>query len=404
MGSETQDRTADFERAVADFDITHPMWSEDFHGLQDHMRATCPVLHSEHQGGYYALTRHADVVEVLRDHETYSSAAGVFLTPLPGGQRLIPTDVDPPLQREYRRLVDRYLSAARVQPLADDVRRTANDLIDAFADRGMCDLYHEFAVPLPNRVFLRLILDVHGADEDAANENVEAAMSSETLEEVEAGFNGLAAWCADLLARRAREPRRDDLIDGLLHGKVFDRELTDDERVSALMSITIGGLETASSVIGFGMVLLTENPQVLAQLREDPELLPVAIEELVRLASPTALMRTVTRDAELSGQALHEGDRVLIVYPAANRDPEAFPDPRAFRLDRENAKEAVSFGAGMHRCPGANLARMTIRIAFETLIARLDDIRLTEPAQFTATQIRSPRAVDIAFRPTEVTA
>jgi cytochrome P450 len=388
-----------YEQALHDFDVTHPLWTEDFHGLQDRMRSECPVLHTQHQGGYYALTKHSDIVTVLRDHETYSSAGGVFLTPLPGDQQLIPTDVDPPLQREYRRLIDGYLSAARVAPLEPQIRATADELIDAFIDRGRCELYSEFAKPLPNRVFLRLIIDVHGKDEDEANEHVEHAMSSETLEEVEAGFEALKGWCSELIRRREQEPARNDLIAGLIRGRVFDRPMSHDEQVSALMSVTIGGLETASSVIGYGVVLLTENPGIQERVRADRSLLVTAVEEIVRLASPTALMRTVTRETELSGQPLAPGDRVLIVFPAGNRDPEAFPDPHAFSLERANAKDAVSFGAGMHRCLGSNLARMILRIAFDALLQRLDDIRLTAPVTFTATQIRSPRAVGISFRP-----
>ncbi|HET6509083.1 MAG TPA: cytochrome P450 [Baekduia sp.] len=391
------DHVEAYDRALEDFDITHPLWSEDFHGLQDHIRSRCPVLHSRHQSGYYVLTKHDDIMSVLRDHETYSSEGGVFLTPLPGNQRLIPTDVDPPLQREFRRLIDGYLSAARVAPLEPEIRRTADELIDAFIDRGTCELYGEFAQPLPNQVFLRLILDVRGDDEVEANHHVEAAMSSETLEEVEAGFDALKQWCSDLIRRREAAERRDDLIDGLIRGRVFDRAMTHDEQVSALMSVTIGGLETASSVIGYGTVLLVENPEIQARVRADPSLLPTAVEEIIRLASPTALMRTVTRDARLSDQDLRAGDRVLIVFPAANRDPDAFPEPNRFSLDRPNAKEAVSFGAGMHRCLGSNLARMTLRTAFGRLIERLDDLALTAPVEFTATQIRSPRAVRLSF-------
>lgn len=386
-----------YDRALEEFDITHPLWTEDFHGLQDHMRSRCPVLHSNAQGGYYALTKHADIMTVLRDHETYSSAGGVFLTPLPGNQQLIPTDVDPPLQREYRRLIDGYLSAARVAPLEPQVRATANELIDAFIDRGSCELYSEFAKPLPNRVFLRLILGVSGSDEDDANEAVESAMSSETLEEVEAGFNNLKQWCSDLIRRREQEPARNDFIGGLIRGRIFDRAMTHDEQVSALMSVTIGGLETASSVIGYGVTVLTEHPEVQEQIHRDPAVLIPATEEIVRLASPTALMRTVTRDTVLGGQPLAEGDRVLIVFPAANRDPEVFPDPHSFSLQRDNAKQAVSFGAGMHRCLGSNLARMTLRIAFGTLIERLDDLQLTGPVSWTATQIRSPHEIHVSF-------
>jgi cytochrome P450 len=387
-----------FADAVADFDITHPLWSEDFHGLQAYMRSKCPVLHSDHQGGYFALTKHADIVEVLRDHETYSNGGGVFLTPLPGNQQLIPTDADPPLQREYRRLIDRYLSAARVAEYEPDVRRTADALIDRFAAAGECDIYHDFAVPLPSQIFLRLVLDIHGEDEEEANRQVERAMSSETLEEVEAGFNGLKDWCANLIESRRGETDRDDLIAGLINGKVFKRPLTPEEQVSTLMSVTIGGLETASSVIGYGVTMLIEHPEVQERVRDDPAALNVAVEEIVRLASPTALMRTVTTDTELNGQQLKEGDRVLIVFPAANRDPLVFADPDEFSMDRPNAKEAVSFGAGMHRCPGSNLARMALRAAFSTVLTRLTDLALPEPVAFTATQIRSPRAVRITFR------
>jgi cytochrome P450 len=382
------------------FDHLSPELASNLQPTLAHMRSRCPVAHSDRYDGFWVVTKYDDVLRVAQDWETFSSAYGLTVPIAPIVTRNIPVEVDPPIQRVYKRLINRHLTAAVTAQWEDRTRDLVTRLIDDFVEDGECDFMAAFARIYPAMSFFDLALNAPPDDiERVTYLASKAGLPNDP--EAAACWAGLSQWIRDFAEQRRREPARGDIVDAVLHADIEGRPITDDEIIGTLQLLVLGGLETTAGALGQMMIRFCRQPEIPALLREKPELITDAVEELLRLDGPfIAIGRTATHDTDVAGHDIKKGEKVIIYWASANRDDAEFGDPDTFDLDRASNRH-IAFGAGPHRCAGSNLARMNLRIALEELLPRLTDLALQPGAEieFHSTFNRAPRAVPITYSP-----
>ena len=359
-------------------------------------RAEEPVFYSEAHG-LWVVTRYDDVIQVLRDHESFSSQNAVrsSLEPPPPevaavlseGYALTPTltDADEPVHGRLRGMVNRAFTHKRVRELEPAIHEATRELIDSFAADGRVDLIERFAWPLP-LIAIGDILGVPRRDLDDLHtwsyhwlKLLQATDPVEQQVEYARSVVRMQRYFMKALEGRVREPR-DDLMSALLDARVQDEsELTLTEAMRVPMNLVIAGHVTVTRAIRNSVVLLLDHPDQLALLRDDPEVAANAVEELLRMESPAqGLFRTTTRAVAVGGVTLPKGARVMVHYGSANRDEARFPEAANVDLRRDGVIKHVAFGKGIHTCVGAPLARAELRIALPELLRRLPGLRLAE--------------------------
>jgi cytochrome P450 len=364
------------------------------------MREVCPVAHSQEHGGFWVLSRYEEVVNAARDWQSFTSTQGLGIPPGPVVVRNLPVQADPPEQRIFKNLTNGFFTPMATAPWEDATRALVGSLIDKFVERGSCDFMDDFARPFPSLAFFKLALNA--PEEDLAKVARLASVSSvPTHPDGRASWQGLYQWIKEFADSRRREPGRGDVVDAVINAEIDGRPITEDEVIGTIQLLILGGLETTAGALGLMVHRFCREPAIPALLRERPDLIPKAVQELVRLESPFAcIARTATRDVEVGGKQVKKGDKILIHWASANQDESEFEDSEQFRLDREHNRH-VGFGIGVHRCTGSNLARFNMQIALEELLGRLGDIRLAEGADvhFHAGMTRSPLHLPITFTP-----
>ena len=388
------------EWCLRHFDLLDPGLADTLPQTLGRMRELCPVTHSDQHGGYWVVTKYDDVMTVAQDWATYSSAHGLSIPPAPIAVRNIPVEVDPPLQRIYKRIVNPYFTPAVVSRGEPQTRQLVNRLVDEFVEAGECDFMAAFARPYPALSFFDIALS---APPDDVEKVAYMASKSGTPNDPEAAacWAGLAQWIREFIATRREQPPHGDVVDAVINADIEGRPITDEEIIGTIQLLILGGLETTAGALGAMFIRFSHQPEIPALLREKPELIPKAVEELLRLDGPfISVGRTAMKDTELGGQQIKTGDKVLIYWAGADRDPDEFPAADVFDVDRERNRH-VAFGLGPHRCLGSNLARMNLRIALEELLPRLHDIGLQDGADihFHSTLNRAPLSVPIRFTP-----
>jgi cytochrome P450 len=383
------------------FDHLAPELADQLHETLATMRGVCPVAHSEQHGGFWIITKHEDVVRVAQDWESFSSELGITVPGGPSPIPAIPEMVDPPLHREYKRLINAFFTPHAVLEHEDATRRLVNGLIDEFIESGTCDFMDDFSRPLPGLVFFEQFL--HAPAEELAEVNRLATVASvPTTAEGREARGAMLRWIGAFAEARRAERPRGDVVDAILQAEIEGRPITDLEVVGMLQLLLFGGLDTTAGALGQMMIRLCQEPAIVDLLRDHPERTTDAIEELLRLDGPFIFIgRTATRDTEVGGQLIKEGDRVLLSWVSANRDADEFDGPDGFDLDRRSNRH-VAFGAGPHRCAGSHLARMNLRVALTEVLRRMSDIRLQDeaaPIAFHSMYNRAPVAVPITFTP-----
>ncbi len=381
------------------------------------LRENDPVHWSE-PDDLWLVTKYEDVVYASKHQEIFSSALGVRPSN-PAKIGLI--DEGEPRHTELRNLINRGFTPRMVKKLETAFRAIVAESIDAVAARGECDFVCEVAVPLPLKLIAEMI-GIHREDFDRFHHWSDAMIAADgTRDPAVIGRAGLAfmeysKYVTGIIEDRRSSPR-DDLVsiltgakDGGLLGRFdvkkmhdFDEEhlsLANDELIMMCVILLVAGNETTRNGISGGMQLLIENPGERQKLIDDPTLIPSAVEEMVRLVSPVhAFSRTLTRDVELRGKRIREGQRVLLIYPSANRDADVFAEPDRFLVERNPAH--LGFGIGTHFCLGANLARMEMRVAFAELLRRIPDMRYAAggPVILPNALVRSCVEMKVRFTP-----
>lgn len=363
-----------------DYDPEREATQNDPFPIYRRLRDEAPVYWQERLR-FFALSRFADVYEALRDHQTFCSSQGLTWDPRAAEQAgVLPMMVttDPPTHTRLRQLINRGLTPRRVAGLEPDVRVAVVDAIEALHAAGGGDLVRDLAVRLPTAIVGRF-LGVPANDRERFHGWATAVVSGTSGAEFHAEHHRAAAelytYFRTLIGRRRAAPE-DDLIGALIGSEIEGERLSDEDILGFCFNIVIGGIETTTNLIASGMVLLQAHPQARQQLRAEPERIPGALDEILRLETPVqGLCRTATRPVELHGTVIPAGEKVLLLFGAANRDQREFTDPDRFDIERD-AERHLGFGYGAHYCIGAALARLMARVAFEELTSRLRPHRI----------------------------
>jgi cytochrome P450 len=395
----------DIQPLLENLDPHDPRFGEDgsLEAVMAELREHCPVAHTTAHGGAYVVSRYQDVLQVAQDWQTFTSTQGIMVPRVDNAVAMIPGDYDLPLQRHYRRALNPLLTREVVEKYVPGLRAVARELLGDVEGHGQVDIVSAFTDPYPRLAFFRHVLGVPAEEMPEVLDYLFAIKEPKSAEAAAQAWADFTAYMTMMCDRRKREQPRGDLLDGVLHAKIEDRPITRDEAVRALMQLTFGGLGTTSAALANIIRRLAEQPELQRRLRSDRSLLPRAIEELLRFDTITiVLARTTTRGAEIEGTRVPEGEKVLMYFAGANRDPREFDDPDAIDIDREVNRHLV-FGAGPHRCLGSNLARRQILVALEEVLDHLDDIRLLPERElhFHSGFSRGLNSLTVTFTPVE---
>jgi len=345
----------------------------------------------------FVVTRYDDIREIIRDPGRFSSSFSALLNTGSSneevnaiygqGYEMVETLLtqDPPRHRVYRNLVNKVFSNKRIEGMRSEVEKMSNELIDQWIDEPEVDLLNRFCVPLP----IYVISDQLGVPRSELSlikkwSDASASRLGRLADEDEQIQNAkdiveFQHYFAELLDRM-REAPEDNIISDLANNTIDEgRLLTKPEALGMIQQILVAGNETSTSAIAGGVVLLIQNPDQQAMLRQHPELIPGAVEEILRLETPTSGMwRRATTDTEIGGVDIPEGAFLMVRFAAGNRDESIFTDGGAMSVARENADSHLAFGQGTHFCLGAQLARMEMQVALTGLLSRTTDWALVE--------------------------
>jgi cytochrome P450 len=388
---------------ATDFDHTDPTWVADPYPIWDDLRKRCPVAHTDRYGGAWLPVRHDDIAAVAYDTDHFTSRSVVMTNLRPGPEALPapigvapPITSDPPFHALARRMLLPAFSPRRVAAVEPFTRRLCGELLDAIGGRVEFDAAVEYAQHIP----LRVIIGMLGFPQEDAD--IFRRFIHEVMEDVDVSPEERLAVVSDgemesymeaRMAERMADPR-DDLTSFLLSAELDGEKLRPEHVRGTMVLLMIAGIDTTWSAIGASLWHLASHPDDRRRLAAEPELMGTAVEELLRAYAPVTMARLVAKDFEFAGQSLHQGDWLLLPFPAANRDPEAFSDAAEVHLDREENRHAA-FGLGIHRCLGSNLARMELRVALEEWLARYPEFELADPSAVTwsSGQVRGPRTL-----------
>jgi len=390
-----------------DYDIFHPDYVGDPFLIWNDLRTNCPVAHTERWGGSWLPTTYADVMAISHDIGHFSSSDVGVLPPADDAEEkpasaggipvLPPISVDPPEHTWTRRLMLPWFSHRRVEELEVITRDLCRGLVDGFVADGRADAAADYAQQIPVRI-ISMVLGVPEAMSDTFTGWVRDVLEfAHDERRREAGAEALGLYLYEQVQRRKTEPG-DDLISELVHTE-HEGEPLSDEIVLGIAALTlIAGVDTTWSAIGSSMWHLATHEADRRRLVAEPELMPTAVEELLRAYSPVTMARVVTEDIDFQGCPMHAGDKVLLNFPAANRDPAVFERADEVVLDRQINRH-LAFGAGIHRCAGSNLARMEVRVAIEEWLRQIPEFSVPESAEVTwaGGQVRGPRSVPVVF-------
>jgi len=387
-----------------DWDHADPAYNQNAPQIWEQLRGTCPVAHTDRYGGAWLPVTHADVSAVARDTDHFSSEGAVLSNKPPRDQWVSmapiggapPITSDPPFHADARRLLLPAFSPQVVAEWEPEIRRLCNELIDNMGDVDTVDAAVQYAQNIPVYVIARM-LGLPLEDSDYFRETVHMVLEEIGAEfgERQGAFEKLDAYLGMHVRDHIENPK-DDLIGFLLNAKIYDQPLSPEHVVGTIILLMVAGIDTTWSSIGSSIWHLAQHPADLQRMVSEPDLLPTAIEELLRMYAPVTMARIVSQDAEIGGCPVKAGDSVLLPFPAANRDPEVFPDADKVIIDREENRH-VAFGLGIHRCLGSNLARLELRVAVEVFIQRFPKFELANPSSVTWSlgQVRGPRKLPV---------
>jgi len=390
---------------LADYDIFDPEFLKNpFPAFSEVRESECPVAHTERWGGSWMPTRYDDIVAVAQENTTFSSRK-IFIAPLfPEQTKDVhvslapPITSDPPDHYWHRRLILPVFAPQAVAKYEQGIRDLCNALIDEFIDAGTADAAADYAQHIPVRV-IATMLSVPLEMEPEFTEGVRGVFENMSdMEGRKRAHYNITRFFVRQIKDRKKNPRENDLITDLINLEVEGKKISSKHVLGMCHLILIAGIDTTWSAIGSMMWHMAQHPEHRQQLRDNPGLWPTAVEELLRVYAPVTMARVVDHDVEFQGCPMKAGDRVILPFPAANRDPRQFENPDKVILDREHNRH-IAFGSGIHSCLGQSLARLEIRIALQTWLKRIPEFELVDPSSVTwaGGQTRGPRKCLVRF-------
>ena len=387
---------------IHDFDHTDPQWTDDPFPIWDQLRAACPVVHTDRFLGCYLPTTYEAVRQIANDTEHFSSRRVIVRDERPELQKnnaAPPITSDPPYHKPAKQLLLPPFTPDAMKKLEPRVRAICNELIDEFIADGKCDAAARYTKHVPVRAIAHM-LGIPEQDSDLfikwIHQILELSIKDES--QLMQAVQEMTAYFAGHIEARKQKPT-DDLISTLINAKGKDGSPLEDSQVlGSLRLLLIAGIDTTWSAIGASLWHLAKTPSDRARLVAEPELMPTAVEELLRAYSPVTMAREVVKETTVSGCPVKPGNMVLLSFPAANRDPAVFPDADKVVLDRKENRHAA-FGLGIHRCVGSNLARMEMVVALEEWLKRIPEFSLDPAGTVTWSQgtVRGPRQLPVLF-------
>jgi cytochrome P450 family 142 subfamily A polypeptide 1 len=367
------------------------------------MRANQPVYHDA-ANGIWGITKHRDIKDISKNPVDFINGGGIRpdMGPLP-----MMIDMDAPLHHERRRLVSAGFTPVRVRAMEENIRHVCDFILDQISEAGSGDLVHDIAAPLP-LIVIGQLLGISPEDRPDLLRWSDDLMRGqgtedpELLEKMIVAFAEYTAYMTAVVEDRRSTGKDDDLVGILVHAGEDGQGLDDDSLIHETLLILIGGDETTRHVVSGGVEALMANPDQLALVAEDRSLIPSAVEEMLRWVTPIKNMcRQTTRDVEVRGVTIPEGDKLLLLYPSANRDEDVFDEPDRFDVTR-SPNDHIAFGFGTHFCLGNQLARLELKVMLERLLDRMPDIHRSEggPLDYRdANFVSGLESMPIAFTP-----
>ncbi|CAN7694529.1 cytochrome P450 [Bradyrhizobium sp. LjRoot220] len=383
---------------TSDWDHLDPPWLSDPYSIWRDLRETCPVAHTGRYRGVYFPTRYSDIREIAYDPAHFSSRRVVVRE---GDYRVNapPITSDPPDHRALRMVLIPPFTPQAVAALEGRTRAVCNELIDAFIENGVGDGAVDYAQHIPVRIIAHM-LGIPASDGDRFRGWITMALQDGITNEavLKQAEEEMSAYFAEQIKRR-RGALGEDLVSFLIQARQPNGDAFSDHQVlGALRLLLVAGTDTTWSAIGSAIWHLATVPADRERLVREPELIPTAIEELLRAYAPVTMAREIVDDVAVGGCPMKRGEMVLLSFPAANRDPGKFADADKVVIDRKENPH-VAFGLGIHRCIGSNLARMEMRVAVEEWLRRIPEFRLDPARPMTWSQgtVRGPRLLPIVF-------
>jgi len=394
------------EDFATDFDHADPQWVSNPYPIWEDLRTRCPVAHTDRYGGAWFPATHELVSRVAKDTENFTSRSVVMSNLRPTDEDLPapigvapPITSDPPFHAIARRLVLPAFSPGVVNALEPQIRALCNSLLDDMGDAAVVNGGTQFAqyitvgviqqmlgFPLEDiEMFLQIVIDVLDSIDSSAEDRQATADKNR-------------AYFEKQIQDHVDNPR-DDFTSYLLNAEIAGGKLELDHVIGTMVLTLVAGIDTTWSAISSSLWHLAQNPDDLARLVNEPELMDVAVEEFLRFYAPVTMARLVAKDHDFNGCPMKKDDWVLLGFPAANRDPEVFEDADKFIIDRRENRH-VAFGLGIHRCAGSNLARLELKVAIQEFIKRYPTFTLENPSEvtFSPGQVRGARNLPILVK------
>jgi cytochrome P450 len=383
-----------------DFDNTDPELFNDLYTRITDVQARCPVAWSRASGGFWMLTKYDDIVEASRAWQTYTVTQGIMIPPTGASMPVIPAELDPPRHTKLRKLVLPNFTDKALAPWVPGLQRIIADAFAPLLPRGKADIVVDIARPVP----VLAICLILGIDRDwrRIRQLAEEFLAATGKQEARAKAAELEAFLEEEIDARRGQPVR-DLLGAYVNAEIDGEVIPPRELLGLVQLLVVAGHETTVNGMGMLIYRLCAEPGLRERVLADRTLTDKVIDETLRLHPPVWNMgRTVREETAVRGSSLCPGEKVMLVYGGANRDPDKFEDPDTFDIDRPGITQHLTFGSGRHRCIGEALARLELRLTLNYVLDTVPDIESDgEPVFGGGTNQYGPRSLPVRFTPAD---